>query len=100
MGFRVWQGLFPGVFKPENQVDFALSPGTSSHALGLTEAFHLAKVMDQRPKRLFIVGIHSHNFAAGTELSQELLQRLPTIETEILKLKEELNPTNEENTHA
>lgn len=44
----------------------------STHAFGVAEAIELARALKQLPTRFIVYGIEGKNFAAGSELSEEV----------------------------
>jgi hydrogenase maturation protease len=62
---HIWDALIP-----ELRNDMFRS---STHALGLADAVHLARALDRLPKKLTIYGIEAAHFIAGTPPSPEVL---------------------------
>ena len=54
------------------QASFPLRSLTSTHGLGLAEAFTLARVLGRLPGRLRVYGIEGRRFEPGTEASPEV----------------------------
>ena len=54
------------------QASFPLRSLTSTHGLGLAEAFTLARVLGRLPGRLRVYGIEGRRFELGTEASPEV----------------------------
>ncbi|MGB7438443.1 MAG: hydrogenase maturation protease [Candidatus Acidiferrum sp.] len=52
---------------------------SSTHAFGVAEAIELARTMGDLPQRLIVYGIEGLDFSAGTELSPEVAQAVPTV---------------------
>ena len=57
----------------------------SSHAFGVSEAVHLARVLNQLPARLIIFGIQGKTFAAGLGLSPEVEQASRDVAARVLE---------------
>jgi hydrogenase maturation protease len=62
---HIWDAL-----SPELRNDVFRS---STHALGLADAVHLARALDRLPKKLTIYGIEAAQFVAGTPPSSQIL---------------------------
>jgi len=58
---------------------------SSTHAFGVAEAIELARVMGDLPARLIVYGIEGLDFSAGTELSPEVAEVVPTAANLILQ---------------
>jgi hydrogenase maturation protease len=54
------------------QANFPVRSFTSTHGLGLAEAFTLARVLGRLPGRLRVYGIEGRRFEPGTEASPEV----------------------------
>jgi hydrogenase maturation protease len=57
----------------------------STHAFGVAEAIELARALQQLPPRLLLYGIEGNHFAAGTELSVEVANAVPTVVQRVLE---------------
>lgn len=58
---------------------------SSTHSFGVAEAIELARAMGEMPAELIVYGIEGLDFSAGTELSPEVAQVVPTAANLILK---------------
>jgi hydrogenase maturation protease len=67
---------FVHVFDP-TVADLPAPPPTSSHGIGLAEAWRLAEVLESRPARLLLVGIEVGQLGDGTELSPPVAGAVP-----------------------
>jgi hydrogenase maturation protease len=56
----------------------------STHAFSVAEAIELARALNQLPPRLLLYGIEGENFAAGTELSTEIMNAAEEVARRIL----------------
>ena len=67
------------VFLHPDEDELAHWPLTSSHGVSLAEAWRLAKILDQKPLSIMIIGICGHQFEQGLPLSVGLCEQLPSI---------------------
>lgn len=56
----------------------------STHAFSIAEAIELARALHQIPPHLLLYGIEGKNFAAGTEISMEILSAAEEVTQRIL----------------
>ena len=57
---------------------------TSTHAFGIAEAVGLARTFNSTPDHLLLFGIEGKRFEAGTELSREVGEAIPSVVQAIL----------------
>ncbi len=58
---------------------------SSTHSFGVAEAIELARTMGELPARLVVYGIEGLDFSAGTNLSPDVAEMLPTAANLILQ---------------
>lgn len=58
---------------------------SSTHTFGVAEAIELARAMRELPAELIVYGIEGLDFSAGTELSPEVAEIVPTAASLILQ---------------
>lgn len=58
---------------------------SSTHSFGVAEAIELARTMGELPEQLIVYGIEGFDFSAGTELSPDVAEALPTAANLILE---------------
>lgn len=58
---------------------------SSTHTFGVAEAIELARTMGELPAELIVYGIEGLDFSAGTELSPEVAEIVPTAANLILQ---------------
>jgi hydrogenase maturation protease len=58
---------------------------TSTHSFGVAEAIELARTMGDLPPSLVVYGIEGLDFSAGTELSPEVAEAVPSAANLILQ---------------
>ena len=58
---------------------------SSTHSFGVAEAIELARSMGELPEKLIVYGIEGLDFSAGTELSPEVAEVVPSAANLILQ---------------
>jgi hydrogenase maturation protease len=81
-------GGVPGTvyrFEGQEALDMSAKAHTSTHGLGLREAIHLGKLLDQMPKRLVVIGVEAGAMGFGGELTPEVREAMPEIRRRVLE---------------
>jgi len=91
----VRSGAVPGTIHhfnaKEESLPVSLRPG-STHALGIAEAIELAKVLEQLPHDLLVIGIEGRNFAIGASRSAAVEKAMPILLAQVLTLVQSQRP--------
>ena len=71
-------------FKPEDLADES-TVLASAHEMGVVENLRLIKLSGNEPKETVIIGVEPQKIEYGTELSQELQEKLPEIVAAVMR---------------
>jgi hydrogenase maturation protease len=69
----------PGQIHRTSLADLAHQPATSTHGMGVPEAYELGTVLDRLPERLIVYAVEAADVGYGTELSPEVAGALPEL---------------------
>jgi hydrogenase maturation protease len=73
---RVTDGGMPG--------DWAPAGSASTHGLGISDAIHLAQVVDRMPERLVVFAVEAADIGYGEQMSQPVDASLPELTQAVL----------------
>jgi hydrogenase maturation protease len=83
----VYGGSEPGAiyrFSPED-IEFETCLRTSIHQLSFVDSLKLSEITGNKPEKTVIIGVEPKEVAWGTELSEELRNRIPDVVKIVLK---------------